>query len=158
MLFCSKNVFGGDLISNILLFNRENTKISPFKVLHQSSKYEHDLIGSLRVEQKDFYLTQFLGFYRTRNKHHIHPIVLTVSGGVNGTCFVNEKNNGKGIFLRLLIFYLKPSTSSLLVQFSKFLQLPANSSLSYLEIRQTNSPERKADSSATLLHLRDVNS
>ena len=57
----------------------------------------------------------FLDFYRTRTKYHIYPIVLIVSGGVNGTCFVNEKNNGKGIFLRLLSFYLKPRTTSLLV-------------------------------------------
>ena len=150
MLLCLKNVFGRDLISSILLFNRENTKVSPFKVLHESFKYEHVLFGSLRVKQKHFYLTQFLGFYWTRTRHHIHLIVLTISGGVNGTCFVNEENNGKGIFLYLLSFYLKPSTTSLLVQFSKFQQLPANSSLSYLEIRKTNSPERKADCSTTL--------
>ena len=150
MLLCLKNVFGGDSISSILLFNRENTKVSPFKVLHESSKYEHVLFGSLRVKQKQFYLTQFLGFYCTRTRHHIYPIVLTISGGVNGTSFVNEENNGKGIFLCLLSFYFQPSTTSLLVQFSKFLQLPANSSLSYLEIRKTNSPERKADCSTTL--------
>ena len=150
MLLCLKNVFGGDSISSILLFNRENTKVSPFKVLHESSKYEHVLFGSLRVKQKQFYLTQFLGFYCTRTRHRIHPIVLTISAGVNRTCFVNEENNGKGIFLYLLSFYLKPITTSLLVQFSKFLQLPANSSLSYLEIRKTNSPERKADCSTTL--------
>ena len=137
MLLCLKNVFGRDLILSILLFNRKNAKIYPFRVLYQSSKYGHVLFGSLCVRQKGFYLTQFLDFYRTRTKYHIHPIVLTVSGGVNGTCFVNEKNNGKGIFLRLLSFYLKPRTTSLLVQLSKFLQLPANSSLSCLEIRKS---------------------
>ena len=57
MLLCLKNVFGGDSISSILLFNCENTKVSPFKVLHESSKYEHVLFGSLRVKQKQFYLT-----------------------------------------------------------------------------------------------------
>ena len=137
MLLCLKNVFGRDLILSILLFNRKNAKIYPFRVLYQSSKYGHVLFGSLCVGQKGFYLTQFLDFYRTLTKYHIYPIVLTVSGGVNGTCFVNEKNNGKGIFLRLLSFYLKPRTTSLLVQLSKFLQLPANSSLSCLEIRKS---------------------
>ena len=150
MLLCLKNVFGGDLISIILLFNRENAKNSPFKVLHQSSKYEHVLFGSLRVGQKDFCLIQFLDFYRTRSNHRIYPIFLTVSGGVNGTCFFNEENNVKGMFLRLLSFYLKQSTTSLLVQLSKFLQLPVNSSLSRLEIRKINTPERKADCSTTL--------
>ena len=150
MLLCLKNVFGRDLILSILIFNRENAKIYPFRVLYQSSKYGRVLFGSLCVRQKGFYLTQFLDFYRTRTKYHIHPIVLTVSGGVNGTCFVNEKSNGQGIFLHLLSFYLKPSTTSLLVQLSKFLQLPADSSLSYLEIRKINSLERKADCSTTL--------
>ena len=92
ILLCLKNVFGGDFISNISLSNRENAKISPFKVLHQSSQVRALSIW-VSLHQRERLLSEILDFYRACTKHHIYPTVLTVSDGVNGTCFVNEENN-----------------------------------------------------------------
>ena len=100
-MLCSKNVFRGDLIWQIKLFNRKNAKYSPYQSTALKLLSTSMFCLSLFASDRMIAFWQFWNFYWTPTTYHIYRIVLTVCVGVTGQYFVGEENNYESIFLHL---------------------------------------------------------